>query len=89
MISETQKTTGGMEKGGPWGKHACFYSSGFGPKLRDTQENKRENKAAKVRRKCRKKKGIDPTPMAKPRPKTQKTEKGKGKGKGKEARTAE
>ena len=54
MISEAQKNTGGMGKGGPWGKYACFYSSGIIPKLRDAQEKKRENKTAKVRRKLRK-----------------------------------
>ena len=69
IISETQKNTGGMEKGGPWCKYECFISSGIRPKLRDDQEKKREKHAAQIRQNRRKKKGTKPAQMAKPKPK--------------------
>ena len=43
-----------MEKGGPWGKYACFYSSGIDPTNRDPQEEI-ESTAAKNRKKNREK----------------------------------
>ena len=82
MLSERQKNAGGIEKGGTWGKYVCFFSTGINPKTRDAQEKIRENKVAKIRERSRKKKkGIEPTPIAKPRkpaPKEDPKQKGKG-----------
>ena len=57
LLTETQKNTGGQEKGGAWGNYTVFFSTGICPKKREEMEKKKRHGSYPHQKEKKKKKG--------------------------------